>query len=213
MDKTISILGSGTYGEVILELAVQLGYKVRYFYDDDLTKIGEKCGNIVVKDTISNLLSLELRDQQYVIAIGNNLIRSRIAKKLKEKGAFLITLIHPRAELCTSSKIGEGCIIHANSFVWSKCVIDSFSIISPGVVIAHHTKIGECSFVSAGSNVGAGIEVNELSFIGIGSTLMTGVKTIGRNSYIGAGSVIIKDVPDNAVVVGNPGRIIKYKHD
>jgi acetyltransferase-like isoleucine patch superfamily enzyme len=40
---------------------------------------------------------------------------------------------------------------------------------------------------------------------------MTGVKTIGENSLIGAGTVIIKDVPDGATVVGNPGRIIKIK--
>lgn len=34
---------------------------------------------------------------------------------------------------------------------------------------------------------------------------------IGNNVTIGAGSVVVKDVPDNAVVVGNPGRVIKYK--
>jgi acetyltransferase-like isoleucine patch superfamily enzyme len=50
----------------------------------------------------------------------------------------------------------------------------------------------------------------ELSFIGIDSTIIQGVK-VGKNVTIGAGSVVIKDIPDNAVVVGNPGKIIKNK--
>ena len=39
---------------------------------------------------------------------------------------------------------------------------------------------------------------------------MTGVKKVGKESVIGSGSVIIKDIPDFAIVVGNPGKIIKY---
>lgn len=40
---------------------------------------------------------------------------------------------------------------------------------------------------------------------------MTGVKVVGEDALIGAGAVIIKDIPDGATVVGNPGRIIKIK--
>ena len=50
----------------------------------------------------------------------------------------------------------------------------------------------------------------ELSFIGIGTTIIQGIK-IGRNVTIGAGSVVIKDIPDNVMVVGNPAKILKNK--
>jgi acetyltransferase-like isoleucine patch superfamily enzyme len=50
----------------------------------------------------------------------------------------------------------------------------------------------------------------ELSFIGIDSTIIQGVK-VGKNVTISAGSVVIKYIPDNAVVVGNPGKVIKNK--
>ena len=50
----------------------------------------------------------------------------------------------------------------------------------------------------------------ELSFIGIGSTIIQEV-TIGKNVTIGAGSVAIKDIPDNAIALGNPAEIIKSK--
>ena len=50
----------------------------------------------------------------------------------------------------------------------------------------------------------------ELSFIGIGATIIQGIK-IGKNVIIGAGSVVIKDITDNVIVVGNPAKIIKNK--
>lgn len=53
-----------------------------------------------------------------------------------------------------------------------------------------------------------GARVKELARIGANCTILPGV-TIGRNSLVGAGSVVTKDVPDNAVVAGNPAQIIK----
>ena len=50
----------------------------------------------------------------------------------------------------------------------------------------------------------------ELSFIGIDTTIIQGIK-IGKNVTIGAGSVIIKDIPDNVIIVGNPTKIISNK--
>ncbi len=50
----------------------------------------------------------------------------------------------------------------------------------------------------------------ELSFIGIGATIIQGIK-IGKNVTTGAGSVVIKDILDNVIAVGNPAKIIKSK--
>jgi acetyltransferase-like isoleucine patch superfamily enzyme len=51
----------------------------------------------------------------------------------------------------------------------------------------------------------------ESSFIGIGTTIIQGIK-IGKNVNIGAGSVVIKDIPDNVIAVGNSAKIIKSKN-
>ena len=50
----------------------------------------------------------------------------------------------------------------------------------------------------------------ELSFIGIDTTIIQGIK-IGKNVTIGAGSVVIRDIPENTIVVGNPAKVIKNK--
>ncbi|MBA7561971.1 hypothetical protein ES695_16675 [Candidatus Atribacteria bacterium 1244-E10-H5-B2] len=51
---------------------------------------------------------------------------------------------------------------------------------------------------------------DELSFFGISATIIQRIK-IGKNVTIGAGSVVIKDIPDNVIAVGNPAKIIKSK--
>lgn len=50
----------------------------------------------------------------------------------------------------------------------------------------------------------------ELSFIGIGATIIQAIK-IGKNVIIGAGSVVIKDIPVNVIAVGNPSKTISNK--
>ena len=59
-------------------------------------------------------------------------------------------------------------------------------------------------------HISGAVNIGELSFIGISSTIIQGVN-IGKNVTIGAGSVVLKDIPDNVIAVGNPAKIIKSK--
>ncbi len=53
------------------------------------------------------------------------------------------------------------------------------------------------------------VHIKKNVWIGVNVTILPGV-TIGENAIIGAGSIVTKDVPDNALVVGNPARVVKY---
>ncbi len=209
-NKDIYIIGAGTYGEAMFELAEICGYTVKGFYDDNPHKAGENVMGVPVIGVL-NQTNFAHIDTNFIVAIGNNHIRVTKMKELIQKKAKVPTLIHPSANISSYAQISEvGCYIHSHVYIWTKAKINKFCILSPKVMIAHHTLIDEGTFVSAGSNIGANMTLQKKAFVGIGSTLMTGIKLIGKNSVIGAGSVIIKDVPDNAIVAGNPGRIIRY---
>jgi len=211
-NKTLYIIGAGTYGAAILDLTETIGYEVKGFFDDDLSKKGNRILGVPVLGKLEDNMSL-IKNNQFAIAIGNNDIRLKFANLIKMNKGILPSLIHPNAEISKYSIIGNGCIIHANAFIWTEVELRDYSIISPSVVIAHHTVVGTASFISAGSNIGAGINIGMKCFVGIGTTIMTGVKSIGENCIIGAGSVVIKNVEDNLVVVGNPAKFLKYNRN
>ena len=95
------------------------------------------------------------------------------------------------SEVPSNIKIGKH--FHANlySYVEHDCVIDDFVHISPNASVAGNVKVGE------------GTQ------IGMGATVIQGI-TIGKWAVVGAGTVIIENVPDYAVVVGVPGKTIKF---
>lgn len=207
--KEIFIVGAGTYGEAMCELAEILGYTVLGFFDEDESKHGLKIMGCPVLGDFKDLSVKEITGKNFIVAIGNNSIRHQMMKSILGSGGFTPTLIHPRAVISPSARIGNGVYVQANAHIWTKVTIDDYSIISPNVVIAHHTSIGKACLISNLSGVGASIKIGNQVFIGMGSTIVTGVKSVGENSIIGAGAVVLKDVEKNSVYVGIPAKKIR----
>lgn len=128
-------------------------------------------------------------------------------------------------QIGNNSKIGTFVEIQRGSVIGANCKVSSHSFICEGVHIEDNVFIGHnVSFVNdmnprAAKEDGTLLTqedwtmvetfVKKGASIGTGSTILGGI-TINENVLIGAGTVVTKDVPENAVVVGNPGRIIKY---
>ncbi|WP_070485771.1 acetyltransferase [Weeksella sp. HMSC059D05] len=210
MKEKAIIVGAGTYGQVYSEY-LKDEYQIIGFIDDDLCLRDTEINNIKILGDFEYLLKNIDKSVNVFIPIGNNTVRCNLLQKLMQSGFNTPSYIHPTCNIHKSVKIGKCVYILPNSNIMPLTQLKDFVLISMGVNIAHHTIIEEGCFFSQGSNIGANIHFEKNVFCGIASTVMTGVKKVGTDSFIGAGAVIIKDVPDGATVVGNPGRIIKQK--
>lgn len=98
--------------------------------------------------------------------------------------------IHPYAVINAYASIGTGCIINTQADIEHDCVVEDFVNVCPKVSMAGHTVVGR------------------KTFLGIGCTIIDGIR-IGTEATVGAGAVVIRDVPDHAAVAGVPAKDIR----
>ena len=123
------------------------------------------------------------------------------------------TLIHPTAIISRFAKISNsGVLIGNNCEIQNDVIINEGCVLRSQVLVCHNTNIAPYTFIGPKTLVGAYIDIDQRAFIGQGSVLVSGKAThIGTQALIGAGSVVTKPVPDKAIVIGNPAKILKYK--
>lgn len=202
METKLILYGASGHGKVVADIATSRAKEVAFFLDDN-PSVTLLCDHKVV-----NTSAYQIQNQDsIVLSIGNNAIRKKIAKKLK---ARFKTLIHPKAHLSSLVSIGEGTVIMAGVIVNPDSRIGNHVILNTGCIIEHDNTIEDFAHISPGAHLAGNVTVKEGAHVGIGASIIQGI-TIGKWATIGAGAVIIQDVPDYAVVVGNPGRVIRYE--
>ncbi|HLF51191.1 acetyltransferase [Flavobacterium sp.] len=148
----------------------------------------------------------DVKKDGLIVSIGGNAIRKKVVNQLS---AVFITSIHPSSNLSKWTTIGEGTVIMAGVSVNADCKIGKHVILNTNCSVDHDCVIGDFVHVSPNVALAGDVSVGEGTHIGIGACVIQGIK-IGKWATIGAGATLIKDVPDFAVVVGNPGKIIKF---
>jgi len=211
MGKAI-IIGAGTYGQVYAEY-LKATYDILGYIDDDEKLIGYKFNGIEVLGNRNFLFQNTNKDVAVFVPIGNNDVRIELLQKLNDLGFYTPSFTHPRSYVHDSVKMGKAIYILPGTNIMPYTVLGDYVMVSMGVNIAHHNTIENGCFFSQGSNVGASIHIQTKAYMSISSTVMTGVKSVGKNALIGAGAVVIENVPDNAVMVGVPAKILRYKEN
>lgn len=104
--------------------------------------------------------------------------------------------------------IGNNCKIQNNVSIYEGVTLEDYVFCGPSMVFTNVLD-PKCKYPQVGAEFYKETLVKEGASIGANATIVCG-HTIGRHALIGAGSVVTKDIPDFALVIGNPGRIVGW---
>ena len=193
------LFGASGHGKVVAEAAESAGIQIVGFIDENASL--KTIWDYAVLDTLPSDI------QEIVISVGNNVTRKKIVSRFPDLRFGKI--IHALSAVSVRSQIGEGTVVFSGVSINSGVQVGNHCILNTNSSVDHDCQLDDFVHISPNAALAGNVTVGEGTHIGIGACVIQGIK-IGKWAVIGAGAVVIQDIPDYAVVVGNPGRIIKY---
>ena len=220
--KKILIIGGGGFGREVQWLIERINEKNRELNHEDLWEIqgyvditlepGTEINGYKVLGGTDYLLQQKI-PLAAVCAIGASQRREKVIKEAKaNKYLYFPNLVDPSAKMSDYVEMGEGNIICAGNILTVNIKISDFCIINLDCTVGHDAILEPFTTVYPSVNISGNVKVERGVEIGTGTQIIQG-KTIGTRTIIGAGAVVVKDIPKDCTAVGNPCKPIKYHNN
>ncbi len=214
----VVIMGAGGFGREVLDIIFACnqrgaGFEMEgWIIDPEYGKPGEIINGKPVLGGM-DWLAGKAGKVLGVLAVGLPHVRRKFVKIAQDEyGIEFTNVIHPTAEISPSASIGVGVVMASHCILTPQAQVKSFTQLNMHSIVAHDSIMGDYSTLAMGVHVPGNICVEEGCYLGSGVSMVPPLK-IGRWSVVGAGSVLLKDVPPNSVVVGNPGKVVKKRDE
>ena len=205
-DKKIILLGYSGHGIALLDVAFENNLKI-IGYADKVESIINPIQLQYLGDENDNDFEGWKINTDYLIGIGDNLLRERAFRFINQKGKKVLTLISNSSTISKHSQLGEGIFINRNVSINAFASIGDNVLLNTGCIIEHECIISDSVHVAPGATLAGNVFVGERTFIGANAVIKQGVR-IGKDVVIGAGTVVLKNISDGRIIVGNPSRFI-----
>lgn len=214
MEKLV-IFGAGGLGREVLWAAREMNrnrkqFNILGFIDDGEETWGQNLDNVPVLggfDWIEEHWSHDLRG---ICGIGNTAVRKKIHQRAVQIGLEFTNVIHPSVLMSSHVELGKGVVITAGNILTSQIEVRNHVFLNLSCTVGHDAILESYSNCAPSCNISGDVRLKEGAHLGTGVQVIQGV-TVGEWTTIGAGAVVIRDLPPESVAVGVPAKVIKTK--
>ena len=212
--KNIVLFGGGNQAHYTIDIIEKEGKYAIVGIIDSVHDIGSERFGYKVIGRVSDLPKLIADHDIYggLVSIGDNWSRYQVSQQIliTIPDFIFVNAIHPSVIIGNTTEIGVGIVAMAGCIFNPKAVIGNFTFFATGAQVEHDNIIHEYASISAGSITGGYVTVGRLSAITLGVTVTDRI-SIGENTVVGAGSLVMKSLPDNVLAYGSPAKVIRNR--
>ena len=210
MAKRYIVVGGGGFGREVACWAadrfVRCGEgQVVGFLDDEAKDASGFPSGVAYRGSIGAYVPGE--QEELLLAIGSPNLKQDIVGRLKERGARFATLAHPTAVVASTASSGEGVVLCPYAGVSANAAVGDFVGVNICSSVGHDVRIGAFSTLSAHIDLTGGVVLEERVMVGSGARVLPGVH-VGAGAVIGAGSVVLRSVPEGKTVYALPAKTL-----
>ena len=210
--ESIFIFGASGHCKVILDVVEQEGLvSVAGLVDDRLAVGAEHFGYPVLGSTDAlAALCAEHKVSRGIVAIGDNFVRARVVRRIAElmPEFGFATAAHPSAQVARGAVFGPGTVLMPGAVLGSDCTVGAHCIMNTCAHLDHDGVMESYASLAPGVAAGGNCRIGPFAAVGIGASLAHG-RTVGEHAVVGAGAVVLGDVPDREVWYGVPARFVR----
>jgi acetyltransferase EpsM len=143
-----------------------------------------------------------------LLAFGDGAARLRLAEALGRHGLRAAAAVHPRAVVARDVAVGPGTVIVAGAVVNPGARLGAQVIVNTCASVDHDCVVEDGAHVAPGARLAGGVWVGQGAWVGLGAVVKERVR-VGSRSVVGAGAVVLRDLPDGVVACGVPARVLR----
>lgn len=208
--KNLLIVGARGFGREVYTLATRCvgfnsSYQIKGFLDDHKDALVGLSGYPPIIDSVEDY-NIQKNDV-FIVALGDVRLKKIYTEKIILKKGQFTTLIHPTAIIGPNTKVGEGVIvgeyavISCDITIGNHVIIHCFSDLGHDCIVGNYCSLGPYSFLGGYSHL------EDLVTLHPRVSIMPR-KKVKLGAIVGSGSVVMRNVPPNVTVHGNPARSI-----